>query len=969
MNTLEFLRRILPSKGVYYIAVPREKIIDGKKITVFGHRTFDSLDFMAKCILEADKHYTVYHACSAYKSHIHKDENGKRVGRQAANTRACKSFWLDLDVGKEKAERGDGYETREEAELAVIDFCERKAFPRPTIFVNSGNGLHCYWTLTEEIPVEEWVTWAAKIRDITVKDSLRVDQSRTCDPASILRPVGTTNKKDPTNHKPVQFMHGSADITFDALKKAITRNHEGGIADVPAWLKAAAPQFSVQTQNYPTFDYDANLIAEQCAVIKKFRDTKGDLSYDEWRLAIGVVRFCKDGERLCEEWSSRRAETGHQNVDVATRVNSWNGGPTKCSTLTKCSALCQACPHLAADSTPLILGRSTPKEDKEQKVVPQPEVYYKEIHLDDFVWKDGFLTRYQPENKDNPAIRFSYSQLYLCMYVCDADGVHIAVGNVYEPTGEKRRIEIPVRCINTGKDGLTNCLGDQGVILTDHKDASKTMSSYLKHSLDRLRSEVALTKTFNAFGWHHEKTDFLIGTRLYTRNGVAEESLLSGTIANMVSSFPKPRGNVEGYAQGVNSFFNRKGMEPLQYAVLSMWSAPLVAVLDNDEYSGIPCALTGVESGKGKTTAFKAGLYAYGNALKMLGNTEESATHNARVAKIGGFCNLPFLLDEATNMSVKELSSFAYQTSGGGGRERMRMRSGVAEFANAVEWKTHIGMTGNTCLLDLLATKGNSDAEAMRLFEIRIDRYKIPKLPTAEVNGYTNDIANNAGPAGEKFIKYVVENYNEVQGRLNAFLMKIIKVPVVGTEPKCRFLRWHITCSMVAGEIMRDLGICEFDLDKLFDFAVEAATELVKRSNESSAPTMEDVLGRFMSDISDVTLVTQCETVSEAERFPLRNYVARLIRNSENKDAISNGLFTVHRTALVEWCRKNRFDIIQLENELSASGVLIKKSERDSIARGVPQISSGRKRCDVFDLSKITNYSPSEGTFLEKTNG
>ena len=68
-------------------------------------------------------------------------------------------------------------------------------------------------------------------------------------------------------------------------------------------------------------------------------------------------------------------------------------------------------------------------------------------------------------------------------------------------------------------------------------------------------------------------------------------------------------------------------------------------------------------------------------------------------------------------------------------------------------------MTANSCLLSKLASRGNTEAEAMRVFEIRVDQYDIPKLDPVEVSAAVAEIEKNMGCAGEVFINLKAEKY------------------------------------------------------------------------------------------------------------------------------------------------------------------------------------------------------------------
>jgi len=63
------------------------------------------------------------------------------------------------------------------------------------MFIDSGNGIHCYWPLTKAIPADTWQRIAYALKSLFAHHGLLVDPSRTADFASILRPVGSFHKK------------------------------------------------------------------------------------------------------------------------------------------------------------------------------------------------------------------------------------------------------------------------------------------------------------------------------------------------------------------------------------------------------------------------------------------------------------------------------------------------------------------------------------------------------------------------------------------------------------------------------------------------------------------------------------------------------------------------------------------------------------------------------------------------------
>ena len=127
-----------------------------------------------------------YFACAEYKT----PDN-----RKATNAAGACAFWVDIDVDAQKAAKGKGYETLEDAKLALAEFCLHAGLPMPTHLVASGGGLHAYWVLDAFIDHDMWTSCAAKLKALTNALGFLADDSRTGDIASVLRVPGTLNHK------------------------------------------------------------------------------------------------------------------------------------------------------------------------------------------------------------------------------------------------------------------------------------------------------------------------------------------------------------------------------------------------------------------------------------------------------------------------------------------------------------------------------------------------------------------------------------------------------------------------------------------------------------------------------------------------------------------------------------------------------------------------------------------------------
>lgn len=214
MTTADFFRLILPRQGLKAIAYR-----DGPE---FKHLVVESDEELAAFAtrLSAEGR-DAYFACASYELLEYQAGDGRRQFRTKKNARAAGAFWLDVDVGE-----GKPYAGRAEAIRDLGNFCDAHRLPKPMV-VSSGAGLHCYWPMMEDVPKDDWQPVASKLKALTKHPAhpLVVDQSRTSDIASILRPVETLNFKHGVDGVPVQLLRARERISFEEFRAAIDSAH------------------------------------------------------------------------------------------------------------------------------------------------------------------------------------------------------------------------------------------------------------------------------------------------------------------------------------------------------------------------------------------------------------------------------------------------------------------------------------------------------------------------------------------------------------------------------------------------------------------------------------------------------------------------------------------------------------------------------------------------------------------------
>ena len=962
MDTLEFLRAILPEEGVYYAAIFKP----GFKAP--AHKPFRSLESFAEALVKMDAgDWTVYHACGSYNEDC-VEVDGKKKYRVEPNWNKAKAFWADLDCGESKAAEGKGYATKRDAATAMKEFCEKTGFPKP-FYVDSGNGIHAYWPLTKSITAATWVKMATVLKAVFAHHNVLADPSRTSDFASILRPVGTHNKKT-EDYKPViaknrvkpidpkEIAEVLKTLSQNIPKQAIVQIKKHEINDD---LTAHLPQVV-------HMDSSARTIAEKCAQMAIIRDTRGDVDYEQWRGGLGLIKHCVEGSELAHEWSTGHPEYEYEATEA--KLDSWEAGPTTCEFFSKCNPQgCQGCAHQGNIKTPMVLGRIVPMP--EEKVV-EAVVEGKRVEVEvpafpeNYAYENNTMTRFMID-KDGltHAFQFCNTLIYPMYRIRKEDGTFAMGMRMHLPDNRTREFELDTKLLASPQK-LAEALADYEVLPTNTKGANDYMAAYLRESIEKLKREAEELNTLTSFGWKDNMQSFLVGDRLYHTDGTVRKVLVGGRARDKMQAFPEPRGTAEKYAEALNFMYARPDMIPMQYAIASGFGSVLTP-LGPTIYKGLLMAITGGATAKGKTSVCMAGMYAFGDADKMKIGTDKGSTINARYATLSTYQNLPVLFDEFTKISAEDFSALSYAISQGEDKSRMSVSNnkGVT-FAQAEYWQMSPYITANSDLHGLLSTeKGNSQAEAVRVIQIRIDEYQLAQISIPEAEAALKQIELNMGTAGDKFIRYVVQNREDVLHRM-ARIGKLLEAAI--PDVKYRFYRNHAICSLTAINITNQLGITKFDEAALYDYVVQLFSDLANTITQQNSLTAEEALSSMITDMSSRFIVSRDYRNAKSALGPeVVNYrgnantvAGRYIEYHDSKDKksheLAGKLFIAHKEAY-QWCRKNQVELKDVITWGQEAKLVSVPTAKFSLGKGTT-VKTGNTSVICINITKLEDQTP-----------
>jgi hypothetical protein len=287
------------------------------------HVFTDSFEELAQLVLQVDaRGSNVYFGCAAYRT------KGRRKGNNALGARC---LWLDVDPGN-----GKPYGDQQDAGEAVLAFCKKLDLPLP-IFVGSGGGIHVYWPLDRTLSSDDWRAAAQLLKAACRAHGLIADEKRTTDIASVLRPPGTHNRKDPNAPRLVQV--GPLRGPYDADRIIARLRDAARGMDEPTTLGGEAAQSDPQRAHSPALEARLRAALKHVPALdrKTWLDVGmalhstgwGDLArrlWDEWS------RTCPDifkGADQQKTWESLDREYAGQRITIGTilhlaKENGWS---------------------------------------------------------------------------------------------------------------------------------------------------------------------------------------------------------------------------------------------------------------------------------------------------------------------------------------------------------------------------------------------------------------------------------------------------------------------------------------------------------------------------------------------------------------------------------------------------------------------------------------------------------------------
>ena len=859
-DTKQFLSTVLSDEGFYHVAgIAKNKPIKEK--------FYDSLD----AAIETANNFDEEGRDSYFALGVFLDAN---EGRTAQNVRGLKALFLDLDCGK-----GKPYSTQQDALIALKTWYKKYDISRPTV-VNSGRGLHVYWSLDRSYTREEWLPVARGLKATCLQDGLHIDAVVTADAARLLRVPNTRNFKDSppkdTNiivlGKSVVLEEFAAKLPATLIPVLSPRDYTNAdIADM-ANAKGGENKYTYKFANILT----KTAQGKGCAHIDKAVRRADELTYPEWTHALSIAKRC-DTDGVVKQPAIHLISKGYSEYspDETEKIAASIDYPHLCTTFDNdCPGLCEACPNNGKIKSPITLcrelklaesnevevcGYDEPEEayaERAEEVVNAPsnadngdippskskkESVLEKIKIPEYPPgyarpEGGGVAKISHDKDGNREEKvLCPDNLYVKKRMIDIDGPCYEIGHTSDFEGERTFVASQKELMSTETFRGTMNSNDVLVMPSTQKD----LMEYIAAWITKLKPEGPPIKVKSQFGWTENEKSFVIGDQEIFANRIERNPAGSRT-AQYMSTFGK-KGTLEKWKESAK-FYGQKGFEQHQYMFGLSFGSPLMEFMSG--IAGCIYNLNSPETGIGKTTGMWGGASVWGNHKKIVligKDTANSAWNRAEVVK-----NLPLYIDEVSNFKPEPASDFCYSISDGMQRNRMSGKGENAERYRGEPWSLNSGTSGNSSLTDTAGEyRSSPKGEAARVVSYHATKLLSGPKDTLRANDLNDQLAENYGHAGPLFMQHVMQNKASVKKLvLDTRSDLVIKLKAEAHE---RFWIAQGATVYAGCVIAKEIGLIDWDLDNLWKWIIELI-----RSQRADLKEMDldihDLISQFYMD-------------------------------------------------------------------------------------------------------------------------
>ena len=877
-----------------------------------------------------DDGFNAYFACATFE---------QPTTRSGDNTKEFRALWLDIDCGEDKP-----YTDQRQGIAALKEFCKSTSLPRPTL-VNSGRGIHAYWTFKTSVTPALWQPAANRLKTLCEEEFLSADHACTADKARILRLPDTKNFKDPSDPLDVELLYTGEPVDFFELRQAL------GVLvfkeEIPDFITRQVNELTKTLANNREYHFKNILVKTDigigCKQIKFLSENQKDVSETLWRAGLSIAQYCVDRDVAIHAISKDHDEYDFSSTEKkANRIK----GPYQCVTFEKFNpGGCDECPHKGKLKSPILLGLEIAEAISNEIVEEAEEDEYPVVYsvpeypFPYFRGKHGGVYK-RPVTEEKKAQLVYEHDLYIIRRMVHPIEGEMVVFRLHLPQDGMKEFSVPLTAVVV-KEKLREALAEKGVAATPKQQDS--LLSYITTFVKELQASKKADKMRTQFGWCDSDSKFIVGDREISAAGIHYSPPSSATdhfAPHMIAM-----GDFDKWKECFN-IYAKEGLEPYAYAALTGFGSPLL------KFTGIRGAainLISGDSGPGKSTILRVINSIIGKPTELMSMWKD--TQNSVSRKLAIFNNLCHTYDEITKVPAEDMGSHLYQVTQG--RDKERAQASVNQLrSNNDRWELIEIMTSNASLYDKLQIARDSvDGEMMRVFEYVIYSSGIDEQYAKKM--FDVQLEQNYGHAADIYFSYLVNNLDYAVNTVRTVQAKIDKELKLSSRE--RFWSALVACNLAGGILAKEVGLHDYSLKNIYNWVTQQILQLrehVRPPLANAAGVVGDYINRHMQNILVVNAEIDARTnMSSAPIMEPKGPLYIRYEPDTKKMFINSKHFRSD-------CAKAQITYRELSRKLETDKVLL-GTEVKRITKGM-KVTAPPVYCLVFDCANSNFFDIEE---------
>lgn len=946
MTQVDLLTAVQPPDGWFAVL----GLKDGAPVRQTLVYTREEFDEVAAQYMAQERN--VYFAVAKYAT----DAN-----RTKANVLGLKAFWLDIDCGptkaaiNEKTKRPSGYIDQAAGIEALKRFCKLLGLPKP-LLVNSGRGIHVYWPLEQVISREEWEPVAKRLQHLCFLHDFHIDAA-VFEVARVLRVPGTFNYKDdpPTQ---VEVIQDAPPVNFEEFRKLLGAKEAPTVSFSPG---RELTELGKALRDNIEYSFSRimrrSIKGEGCAQLLHAYTNQNDLSEPQWFNALSTAKFCKDSASAIHKLSD--AYEGYDPAATEKKI-SHIAGPHNCATFERDNpGGCEGCKFKGVISNPIVLGKEIKEASLKDNIVTEiveddegnlesetyviptyPNPYFRGVN--------GGIYR-RPFEEEGEPILVLEEDLYVVKRMRDPVDKDVVIMRLHKPKDGVAELKIPVSK-SADVAELRSILASESIVLG--RKRFELLTEYVFAAINTLKNEKRSELMRLQFGWADRDTKFIVGDQEVSVQGTYHSP--PSTVTAKIAPHLRPVGSFEKWRE-VFSLYGRPGLEPHAFAALTAFGAPLFKFFGQ---SGAMINVIHPTSGTGKTTILHMCNSVWGSPKGLLAVAED--TLNAKIMRLGVHNNLPYTVDEITNMSPTDFSTLVYNMTQGRGKDRVKQSANELR-ENLTSWATIALCSSNASFHEkMTSNKTSPDGEMMRLVEYKIEACDAVDAALGK-QMFDHQLLENYGHAGLVYAEYLVNNLKFCIDTCLDVQAKIDKA--LNLTQRERFWSAVVAANIAGGLLAQSIGLLDWDMVSIYKWSKTMIQDMRK---ESTPPMLDvtaivgDYINRHMQNI--LVVKGNADRRSNMQSLPSMEPRGELLVRWEPDTKF---LYLPVR-GFQNDCVKHQVNYRDTVKRLAAEGILL-RNENKRLSKGM-KISTPAVACLVLDGAKKDFLDMDSVTKTENTD-